>query len=50
MTIEEKVNRLEEKLATTIELLKFVAYMDSGLSKDDTDWLISRVKELLEDD
>ena len=46
MTTEEKVNYLEDKLARTIQLIKFIVRMDSGLSKDNTDWLLEQIDVL----
>jgi hypothetical protein len=43
MTTEEKVEYLEDKLARTIQLIKFIVRMDSGLSKDNTDWLLEQI-------
>lgn len=44
MTTEEKVNYLEDKLARTIQLIKLIVRMDSGLSKDNTDWLLEQIE------
>ena len=46
MTTEEKVNYLEDKLARTIQLIKFIIRMDTGLSKNNTDWLLEQVEIL----
>ena len=46
MTTEEKVEYLEDKLARTIQLIKFIIHMDTGLSKDNTDWLLEQVEIL----
>ena len=46
MTTEEKVEYLEDKLARTIQLIKFIIRMDTGLSKDNTEWLLEQVEIL----
>ena len=46
MTTEEKVEYLEDKLARTIQLIKFIIRMDTGLTKDNTDWLLDQVEIL----
>ncbi len=43
MTTEERVNYLEDKLARTIQLIKFIIRMDTGLPKANTDWLLEQV-------
>ena len=48
MTLEEKVEYLEDKLARTIEVLKLLIKVDNGLSNDTTDWLVGQVEELQE--
>ena len=44
MTTEERVLYLEDKLARTIQLIKFIIRMDTGLSKDNTDWLLEQIE------
>ena len=46
MTQEEKINYLEDKLARTLEVLKLLVQLTSGLSKSNTEWLLEQVEEL----
>ena len=46
MTIEKRVEYLEDKLARTIEVLQFLIQVDNGLNKDITEILLDRVEEL----
>ena len=48
MTLEEKVDYLEDKLVRTIEVLKLLVQVDNGLGKDTTEWLLEQVEELQE--
>lgn len=48
MTLEEKVEYLEDRLARTIEVVKLLIRVDNGLSKDTTDWLVGQIEELQE--
>ena len=46
MTLEEKVEYLEDKLARTLEVLKLFAQLTSGLNKVNTEWLVDQIEEL----
>ena len=46
MTIEEKVEDLEDKLARTLEVLKLFVQIDNGLTKANTEWLVDQIEEL----
>ena len=48
MTLEEKVEYLEDRLARTIEVVKLLIRVDNGLSKDTTDWRVGQIEELQE--
>jgi hypothetical protein len=48
MTLEEKVEYLEDKLLRTIELIKLLVRIDNGLTKDTTEWLEDQINELQE--
>ena len=48
MTLEQKVDYLEDKLARTLEVLKLIVQIDNGLSKDNTEWLKMQIMELQE--
>lgn len=39
---------MEEKINELIEILKFLAEVDQGLSKEHTDWILKTLKELEE--
>ena len=46
MTIEEKVEYIEDKLARTLEVLKLFVQIDNGLNKSNTEWLVDQIEEL----
>lgn len=50
MITKERVEYLEDKLDKTIEVLKFLIQVDTGLNKDITETLLARIEELQQED
>lgn len=46
MTAEEQINKLEDKLARTLEVLKLLVLISSGLNKTNTEWFVDQIEEL----
>ena len=46
MTTEEKINYLGDKLARTLEVLKLLVLISSGLNKTNTEWFVEQIEEL----
>ena len=46
MTPEQRINELEVKLLNTIDILKTVVRITSGLDRDTTDFILDRIEEL----
>ncbi len=46
MSLEEKVEYLEDKLARTLEVLMHLVRLDTGIDKRTTEWLEDQIEEL----
>jgi hypothetical protein len=49
VSLEERVVHLEDKLDEVIELLKFMIKVDTGITNDATNLLVSHLDKLTED-
>lgn len=46
MTVEKRVEFLEDRLVRTLEVLKLFVHLDRGLDRDTTSWLEEQIEEL----
>ena len=44
--LEKKVEHLEDMLARTLNLLDLLIHLDSGINKEDADWLLRDLMEI----
>lgn len=44
--LEKKVERLEDMLARTLNLLDVMIHLDSGINKEDAEWLLRDLREI----
>lgn len=44
--LEKKVEHLEDMLARTLNLLDLLIHLDSGINKEDAEWLLRDLREM----
>ena len=44
--LEKKVERLEDMLARTLDLLDVLILLDRGINKEDAEWLLRDLREI----